>query len=184
MVVPGRTYQLSERMSKLTAKRVENTMPKQREYKLADGNGLYLRVRTTGAKSWLFCFRLPNDRRLISMTLGSVNDLSLKQARTKLPELRKLVTEGIDPRTARAAVKAENSQAITMQTLFDAWIEFLTLTSKVTPAWVKRHQDHGRLHLKKPLGNLLAKDVTRAHLATALDAMTRKGIKEKTPLHR
>ena len=68
--------------------------------------------------------------------------------------------------------------------MFDAWIEFLTLASKVTPAWVKRHQDRWRLHLKRPLGNLLAKDVTRAHLATALDAMTRKGIKEKTPLHR
>jgi len=171
-------------MGKLSTKAVENVKPKTNEYKLSDGDGLYLRVRSSGAKSWLFRFRLPGNRQLITMTLGSLNDLSLKNARAKLTELRTMVSEGIDPRTARAAVKAENSQAITMQTLFDAWIEFLTLTSKVTPAWVKRHQDHGRLHLKKPLGNLLAKDVTRAHLATALDAMTRKGIKEKTPLHR
>lgn len=66
-------------MNKLTAKRVENAAAKTKEYKLSDGGGLYLRVRNTGAKSWLFCFRLPGDRRLISMTLGSIIDLSLKK---------------------------------------------------------------------------------------------------------
>lgn len=169
-----------KRVSKLTAKQVENAKPKEREYKLADGSGLYLRIRATGAKSWLFCFRLPNDRRLISMTVGSFSDLSLKQARENLPELRKLVAEGIDPRKARAAVQAENSQAITMQKLFSTWIELLTATKKVTPEWIKRHVDRWHLHLKKPLGDLYMKNVTRAHLATALDSMRRKHIKEET----
>ena len=109
-------------MSKLTAKAVENAAPKTKEYKLADGSGLYLRVRPSGAKSWLFCFRLPGDRRLIPMTIGTLNDLSLKNARAKLPELRQLVSEGIDPRSARAASKAKNAQAITMQKLFEIWI--------------------------------------------------------------
>jgi integrase len=36
------------------------------------------------------------------------------------------------------------------------------------------------LHLKGDLGELLARDVTRGHLAVALDNMTRKGIKEET----
>jgi integrase len=173
-------FGMMKTMSKLTAKHVENAKPKEREYKLADGSGLYLRVRATGAKSWLFCFRLPNNRRLISMTIGSVNDLSLKEARVSLPELRKLVAEGIDPRKARAAIQTENSQAITMQMLFNAWIEFHKATKKVTSEWIKRHEDRWRLHLKKPLGDLYAKNVTRGHLAAALDGMIRKHIKEET----
>lgn len=167
-------------MSKLNAKLVTHTAPKSSEYRLADGNGLFLRIRTSGSKSWLYCFRLPGSRSLLQMTLGSIADVSLKEARDILPELRKLVAKGIDPRNARAAAKTENAQAMTMQALFDAWIEFVKLTEKVTPAWIKRHEDRWRLHLKKLLGNILARDVTRAHLAAALDAMSRQGIREET----
>jgi len=166
-------------MTKLTAKKVENATPRSKEYKLHDSEGLFLRIRSSGAKSWLFSFSLPGDRRLIRMTLGSADRVSLKEARSMLPSLHKLVANGIDPRKARAATQAENTQAVTMQILFDAWIEFLKLTGDVTPTCIKRHEDRWRLHLKKNLGNLFAKDVTRAHLAAALDGMTRKGIKEE-----
>ena len=68
-----------------------------------------------------------------------------------------------------------------MQVLFDAWIEFEKTTCRVTATWIKRHdEDRWRLHLKTILGNILARDITRAHLAAALDAMTRKGIREET----
>lgn len=167
-------------MSKLTAKKVENALPQKKEYKLHDGEGLFLRVRPSGAKSWLFSFSLPNDSTLIRMTLGSVKNISLKEARSKLPELHGQVSQGIDPRYARAAKQAENTSAITMQKLFNDWIEFVKLAGEITPTWIKRHEDRWRLHLRKKLGNLFAKDVTRAHLSSALDAMARKGIKEET----
>jgi integrase len=167
-------------MSKLTAKKVETAPPREKEYKLHDGGGLFLRIRPSGAKSWLFSFSLPNDRKLIRMTLGSVKTISLKDARAKLSELHTQVSQGIDPRFARAAKQTENATAVTMQKLFHDWIEFIKLTGTITPKWIKRHEDRWRLHLRKKLGNLLAKDVTRAHLAHALDAMTRKGIKEET----
>lgn len=167
-------------MTKLTAKKIENALPRKKEYKLHDGEGLFLRVRPSGAKSWLFSFSLPNDSTLIRMTLGSVKNISLKEARAKLPELHGQVSQGIDPRHARAAKQAENTSTITMQKLFSDWIEFVKLAGEITPTWIKRHEDRWRLHLRKKLGNLFAKDVTRAHLASALDTMARKGIKEET----
>lgn len=167
-------------MSKLTAKAIENAAPREKEYRIHDGGGLYFRVRPSGAKSWLFSFSLPGDRQLFRMPIGSLNDVSLKEARNKVIELRKLVAEGIDPRTAKAAAIAANAQAITMQVLFDTWIEFEKITRRVTTTWIKRHEDRWRLHLKTTLGNILARDITRAHLATALDVMTRKGIREET----
>lgn len=167
-------------MAKLTAKKVENALPKKKEYKLHDGGGLFLRIRPSGAKSWLFSFSLPGSRSLIRMTLGSVKNISLKEAREMLPDLQRLAHQGIDPRNVRAAKQAENTHAITMQKLFDDWIEFLKLAGEITPTWIKRHEDRWRLHLKKNLSNLFARDVTRAHLAATLDSMTRKGIKEET----
>jgi len=167
-------------MSQLTAKAIEKATPKGKEYKLSDGGGLYLRVRPSGAKSWLFSFRLPDSRKVARMTIGSFEDLSLKEVRARLPELRKLVADGIDPRNARAAAKTENTQALTMQALFDAWIEFVKLANKVSLIWAKRHEDRWRIHLKSVLGKLFVRDVGRVHLAAALDAMTRKGITEET----
>ena len=167
-------------MGKLTAKAIEQAVPRDKEYKIHDGDGLFLRVRSSGAKSWLFSYGLPGNKQLIRMTIGIPKELSLKEARDKIRELKKLVDDGIDPRTAKAAAIAANTQAITMQVLFDTWIEFEKITSRVTSTWIKRHEDRWRLHLKKPLGDILAKDITRAHLSTALDAMTRKGIKEET----
>ncbi|STX47799.1 Uncharacterised protein [Legionella hackeliae] len=60
----------------------------------------------------------------------------LKEAREKLKELRRLVADGIDPRNARAATKAENTQAVTMQALFNSWIEFIKISSNVTAVWI------------------------------------------------
>ena len=167
-------------MGKLTAKAVEKAVSGDKEYKLHDGDGLFLRVRPSGATSWLFSYRLPGDKSSIRMTIGTPKDLSLKAARNKISELQKLVDKGIDPRHAKAAAISENMQAITMQVLFNRWIEHEKVTQRVTQNWIKHHEDRWRLHLQKSLGNILAKDITRAHLSMALDAMTRKGIKEET----
>lgn len=167
-------------MSNFNTKLIQNAKPKTREYRLSDGNNLYLRIRPSGAKSWVFLFRLPGVRKLLNITIGAFEELSLKEARIKLQELRKLVTEGIDPRNVRAAAKTENMQAITMQTLFETWIESVKLANKASLIWAKRHEERWRIHLKSALGKLLVRDVGRAHLAVALDAMTRKGIREET----
>ncbi|MFC7780346.1 tyrosine-type recombinase/integrase [Legionella taurinensis] len=167
-------------MGKLNPKKIEHEKSNGKERRLPDGDGLFLRIRPSEAKSWLFCYRLGTDRKWLQMTLGSLSDLSLKAARETILELRKLVAKGIDPRNARAAIKAENINAMSMQGLFDVWIDFTKMAKEVSPTWIKRHEDRWRIHLKSVLGNILARDVTRSHLATALDAMTRKGIKEET----
>jgi hypothetical protein len=168
-------------MGKLNAKYIEhNTPPLAKEYREPDGEGLFLRVRPSGAKSWLFCFRIGSDRTWRQMTLGSLDELSLKKARDQLKGLKQLVKEGIDPRHARAATKSENIQAISMQMLFESWIDYIKVANEVSATWIKRHEDRWRLHLKKHLGAILARDLNRAHLSNSLDTMTRKGIKEET----
>lgn len=60
-----------------------------------DGNGLYLHVREGGSRQWVLRTTVQGRRRDIS--LGSVDIVSLADARDKAHELRKAAKQGLDP---------------------------------------------------------------------------------------
>ncbi len=69
----------------------------------SDGGGLYMRVRPSGTKSWLFICMIAGRRREIG--LGSTLDVSLANARVAASELRTLQLAGQDPAVARKQAK-------------------------------------------------------------------------------
>jgi integrase len=76
---------------RLTARKVVTAGPG----KYADGKGLWLWVRSSGAKSWVYRFVV--DGRESSMGLGSVTDVSLQEAREKAADARRHAKEGRNP---------------------------------------------------------------------------------------
>lgn len=86
---------------------------KDKEYNLADGNGLYLRILPLGIKNWIANFR--SDDKKISKKLGSFHELSIKEAREQLSLLK-------------AQAKFEGSPVIkekvhTFEEIYYEWIE-------------------------------------------------------------
>jgi integrase len=71
----------------------------------ADGGGLYLQVSAAGTKSWIFRYRLNGRKTPRDMGLGSLDTVSLAEARDKATEARKLTLDGVDPIEARKAVR-------------------------------------------------------------------------------
>ena len=71
--------------------------------------GLYLQV-TDGkkgtTKSWIFRYRHRGTSRLVMLGLGSLEDVSLAEARDKAKEMRNQLANGVDPKHARAAQRA------------------------------------------------------------------------------
>ena len=67
--------------------------------KYADGGGLYLYVAKTGSKLWRMAYRFNDKEKLLSF--GEYPIVSLKDARTKRNEAKKLLADGIDPANAR-----------------------------------------------------------------------------------
>ncbi len=61
----------------------------------ADGGNLYLRVKDTGARSWVF--RYKQAGKVTELGLGAINDRSLKQARELAAKMRSAVKEGKNP---------------------------------------------------------------------------------------
>lgn len=80
---------------KLTNTACDNAKPKEKPYKMADGQGMYLDIRPNGAKYWRLRYRMHDKQKL--MALGVYPEVSLKEAREKRREARKLIAEGIDP---------------------------------------------------------------------------------------
>lgn len=78
-------------MTSLTTVQVRTAKPGRH----ADGKGLYLFVKPSGAKSWVL--RVQADGRRRDFGLGPVDLVSLHDAREKAVEGRKLVRAGLDP---------------------------------------------------------------------------------------
>ena len=90
----------------------------------ADGLGLYLRIGPTGAKSWVFRYRVGKSRR--DMGLGPLHTVSLAEARVKAAECRKLRLDNSDPlhvrEAALLATKLESAKTMTFQDCAEAYV--------------------------------------------------------------
>jgi integrase len=78
-------------VGELTFLQVKNAKPGR----LADGKGLYLLVGPTGCKSWVLRVQVAGKRR--DYGLGSLDSLSITQARDRAKEWRALAKAGRDP---------------------------------------------------------------------------------------
>lgn len=82
-------------MAKLTALGIKNARPGRH----GDGQGLYLLVKPSGARSWVL--RVQYRGRREDIGLGSFADLSLAEARDKAAELRRAARQGKSARVER-----------------------------------------------------------------------------------
>ncbi|MGE5174087.1 MAG: Arm DNA-binding domain-containing protein, partial [Betaproteobacteria bacterium] len=76
----------------LTAIKVKSAKGKVKQYKLTDGQGLYLLVKPNGGKLWRFKYRFGGKEKLLSF--GTYPEISLVEARAKRDEARKQVANG------------------------------------------------------------------------------------------
>jgi hypothetical protein len=90
----------------------------------SDGGGLYLRVSTPTARSWVFRYMLEGKTR--EMGLGSYPKVSLAEARGVAADARSLRTVGKDPIAAREAVRSQDrvqaAKAITFRHCAQSYI--------------------------------------------------------------
>lgn len=87
----------------LTDVTVRNTKPTEKDQRLNDGRGLYLLIKTTGAKWWRFDYTFGGKRKTLS--LGVYPDTTLSNARSKANTARNNVANEIDPSDQRKLQK-------------------------------------------------------------------------------
>ena len=85
--------------------------PGPKQYKLADGAGLYLLVTPAGGKLWRLKYRVAGKEKL--MAFGAYPDVSLAEARKRRDEAREQIAASKDPsREKRRAKVRQQAEAI------------------------------------------------------------------------
>jgi integrase len=120
----------------LTATEVKQAKVKDKEYKIADGEGLKLRVRPNGTKTWLLDYFKPYTKKRTTLSLGSYPSISLADARTKRIDARALLAKDIDPKEHRDEIARNEKSAIenTFGIVALEWYELKKTKVKLTTA--------------------------------------------------
>lgn len=101
----------------LTTSKINAAKPKEKLYKLSDGNGLALWIYPTGKKTWRFEYRR-QDKKLDTITFGAFPDITLLDARLMRDEKRSLLAKKIDPKLTN-----KEESIITLKSVYDLWAE-------------------------------------------------------------
>ncbi|HWG09873.1 MAG TPA: integrase arm-type DNA-binding domain-containing protein [Rhodanobacteraceae bacterium] len=151
---------MPKRINPLSPSAVANARPKKTACTLRDGFGLLLLVKPEGGKLWRFDYRRPGTGKRNTLSLGTYPDVSLKRAREKRDDARKLLADGIDPgekRKAEAQAPADTFEAVARE-----WF------AKYSPQWAEDHANRNIRRLErdvfpwigsKPLANVTAPDI-------------------------
>lgn len=91
----------------LTDTAIRNSKPKDKPYKVADAQGLYLLVNPTGSKLWRIKYRIDGAER--KLALGAYPEITLAEARAARDAARKQLAHSVDPNAAKRQAKIEAS---------------------------------------------------------------------------
>ncbi|WP_109090079.1 integrase arm-type DNA-binding domain-containing protein [Aggregatibacter kilianii] len=110
----------------LTPTQIDKAKPQEKEYNLADGQGLFLRIKSNGVKTWLFNYYRPITKKRNNLALGDYPAVTLKQAREKRAEYKSLLAQQIDPATYRQQQEQakQNELNNTYEAVAWAWLEY------------------------------------------------------------
>lgn len=164
-------------MAKLSDKQIQLAKTTDKDEFLSDGAGLYLRVRTSGQKIWLYRYKVENKTRWFD--LGLYPALSLKSARAEAARISADRQNGIDPVEQRNeeankqhVEKAKKAARLTVEELYDRWEKLELKNRKDKGAEARRSFTKDLFPF---IGDIPAADVTRVMIAQILDTVALRG---------
>jgi integrase len=163
---------------KLTDRTIRAAKTEQKDLFLSDGLGLYLRVRSSGNKSWLYRYKAEKATKWHE--LGIYPDMSLSEARLAAHHAKATRKSGDDPVEKKAALKKEKESArkkaearLTVNELFQKWLQ----------TDLKHRKDNGaevvRLFNKDvlpQLGEIKADELTKNQVMQIVDKLLERNV--------
>lgn len=159
----------------LTDIKIRKAEQRDKEYKLADGGGLYILIRPNGSKLWKMKLRIHGREQKLSF--GRYPEISLKEARARRDEAKLEMARGGDPvRRRRQEKLTANLQA--GDRFEDIAIEFIEKceAEDQAPATTKKKRYY--LHLLAPIGKLPVAEITPQEMLAALRKIEKRGLRE------
>ncbi len=160
-------------LTDMDAKKAKET---DKPMKLTDGGGLFLLVQPNGSKYWRLAYRF-NDKQK-TLALGVYPEVSLKDARQRREDARKLLANDTDPGENRKAVKAAKTEraANSFEVVAREWF------AKNSPSWAENHGNRIIRRLEKDvfpwIGAKPIAEITAPQLLAVLRRIEERGAVE------
>ncbi|QXZ20853.1 integrase domain-containing protein [Lelliottia amnigena] len=121
----------------LTNNEILKAKPREKDFTLHDGDGLFLLVKTSGKKLWRFRYQRPNSASRTNLSLGAYPALTLAAARQIRDQHLSLLAQDIDPQQQQEMVSEQRQ--IELDSVFSTvaanW--FQLKSKSVTPDYAK-----------------------------------------------
>lgn len=160
----------------LTDVSVRQAKPGDKPRKLADERGLYLLITLGGSKLWRLDYRFDGKRK--TLALGAYPDVSLKDARERRDEARRLIAAGSDPALKRKLEKLNRMTiaANAFELVAREWFE------RASASWTHSHGDRIIRRLERDvfpwLGARPISEITPPELLTVIRRIEKRGALE------
>ncbi|WP_166257708.1 tyrosine-type recombinase/integrase [Marinobacter salicampi] len=160
----------------LTDTAIRNAKSATKTQKLFDGGGLYLEVTPKGGKYWRLKYRFSGKEKRLS--LGVYPEITLKDARLRRDDARKLLANQVDPSENRKAQKAARQErsANSFETIAREWFKNKSQT------WVPSHGNRIIRRLENDifpwLGGKPVADIKAPELLSVIRRIEERGANE------
>ncbi|WP_322052653.1 tyrosine-type recombinase/integrase [Paraburkholderia bannensis] len=160
----------------LTDLAIRNAKPTGKLYRLFDERGMYLEVSAAGGKWWRFKYRFEGKEKRLS--LGVYPNISLKDARERRDEARKLVAKGVDPGERKRAAKCAALERVSnsFEVVAREWF------AGQQAAWAESHAEKIIQRLEKDifpwLGKRLVGEIVAPEVLTVIHRIRDRGARD------
>jgi integrase len=156
---------------------IKNAKPKNKDYTLTDGGGLYLLIKSTGSKIWRYQYTHNKKRHLTSF--GAYPAVSLANAREQRSVYQKDISTGINPIEQKRAIlvkkeQKEKQQENTFEIVFRQWVE--VKRNKITAGTAHKIERTFELYFLPFIGQKPITEIKKQEYIDLILRMRDKGI--------
>ena len=169
--------------NKLTELSIKQAKAKEKQYKLTDGEGMYLRVYPNGSKYWQLQYWFDGKQKILSF--GVWPETSLKEARNKRSDAKKKIKEGNNPIEEKKKIlrslevfqeEKEIRETTTFKMVAQEWFR------RQSNPWSERHSkgvlSNLKMHVYPDLGEIPISHISKRDIISTLRKLEAEGKNE------
>jgi integrase len=168
----------------LTDKEIQSLKPKEKKYKVFDGDGLYLLIHPKYGKYWYLQYHIAG--RPHEVAFGTYPTVTLKAAREKREDARQQLARGLNPKVVKRNVR--EARSIVFSGIAEEWIQMMSapvrangdgsVRTPLDPATVKKHRWLVDTYLNPAIGRSPMAEISAQEFLPLLKQIEEQGKSE------
>lgn len=155
----------------LTDTKIKSLKPKDKVYKVADRDGLYVSVSTAGTVTFRYDYRINGRRETLTIGKYGPDGINLAEARERLMVARKQVSEGISPASEKRAERNQIRNADRFCVFAEKYLADAQLADSTKALRVATYERD----IKNTFGNRLMTEITTDEIRTHCEKIKDRG---------